>query len=102
MPPPEQSQPTPAKELVPPKTTALQARILSFIRSCGTIGSTSEEAEVTLGLPHQTVSARLTELQRERLIRKATRPGTRMDEAPVPVKRKTRTGRNAQVWIACD
>jgi predicted transcriptional regulator len=92
----------PACNLIPAEAKRLRNKVLDYIRSCGTIGSTCEEAEVTLGLPHQTVSARLTELQRERLIRKATRPGTRMDEAPVPVKRKTRTGRNAQVWIACD
>lgn len=102
VPPPELPQPIPASKLIPEEAKKLRVRILNYIRSCGLAGATCEEAEINLGLSHQTVSARLTELHREKLIRKATSPGKRMDEGPQPVRRKTRSGRTAQVWIAIE
>lgn len=66
---------------------ALRAAILTFIASRGELGATSDEAEVALGLSHQTVSARFTELKALELVTPAGR-------------RPTRSGRSAGVYVA--
>lgn len=56
-------------------------------------GATDDEIEVGTGLPHQTASARRNGLaKRGRVIRL-------LDEKGEPVKRETRSGRRAFVWV---
>lgn len=50
-------------------------------------GVTCEEVEIYLEMPHQTISARITELMIEGKIR------------DTGVRRKTRTGRTARVYV---
>ena len=64
-----------------------RGRVLAFIVSRGAHGATDDEVEIGIGMSHQTASARRRELDLRRLI---VKDGT---------KRKTRSGRNAQVWI---
>lgn len=54
-----------------------------------TFGATCDDVEVALGMKHQTVSARIRELVQMNLI------------VPRGV-RKTRSGRNATVWMKAD
>jgi hypothetical protein len=102
VPPPDIAQPVPADKLIPEEAKKLRVRILDYIRSCGLAGATCEEAEINLGLSHQTVSARISELSKhsvhggriERQSTKDTRTGVTLW-----AKRKTRSGRSAYVWI---
>ena len=71
------------------KPSSLRSKVASMLRLRGIFGSTDDELEVSLGLRHQTVSARRRELV---LLGKAKDSG---------VKRVTRSGRKAVVWIAC-
>jgi hypothetical protein len=64
-------------------------RILKFISSQGDEGATCEETEMALGLPHQTCSARITEL----------RKGGRIFNKP-DTKRVTSSGCLARVHFA--
>lgn len=66
----------------------LRAKIIDYVKTRGYIGATSDEVEAALSLPHQTVSARITEAKAD---------GTLL---PNGMKRKTRSGRNAAVLIA--
>lgn len=66
----------------------MRARVLATIRQRGVRGMTSDEAEVALGLSHQSVSARFTELKAEGSI------------VPSGERRATRSGRNAAVMVA--
>ena len=61
-------------------------KVFAAVARSGTRGVTDDEMEVLLGMSHQTTSARRRELVLKGLI------GTNGD------KRKTRSGRNAQVW----
>ena len=72
------------------KPSSLRSKVASMLRLRGLFGSTDDELEVSLGLRHQTVSARRRELG---LLGKAKDSG---------VKRVTRSGRKATVWIACE
>ena len=68
--------------------TALRAAVLDFIKSRGKKGATCDEAEMALGLKHQTASARFWELNLKfkRIIK-------------TDKKRPTRSGRSARVYI---
>lgn len=102
VPPPEQTQTIPANKLIPEEAKKLRVRVLNYVRSCGLTGATCEEAEINLGLSHQTASARFSELSKHpvhggRIIRKPitdTKTGV-----TYWVKRPTRSGRRAFVWI---
>lgn len=76
---------TAAAESVQPVTGELRRRVLSFIRSRAD-GATCDEAEVALGLRHQTASARIREL---------VTLGAIADSGQ---RRKTRSGRTASVY----
>ena len=65
-----------------------KSMIFSLIQRRATTGLTCDEIEAATTWPHQSVSARMTELKAEGLIVASL------------FKRKTRTGRNAQVWVA--
>lgn len=68
--------------------TAQQARILKFISDRGSEGATCDEAERALQLPHQTASARITELTAAGRIQFGTD------------RRKTIAGKSARVYRA--
>jgi len=63
------------------------SKIISELESWGETGCTCDEIEQKLGLAHQTASARLRELSMKQHI---------VDSG---IKRKTRSGRNAIVWV---
>lgn len=65
----------------------LRELVLKCITDADIYGATSDEVEVVTGLNHQTVSARFTELKALDLIKPAG-------------QRKTRSGRNAGVWVS--
>ena len=65
----------------------LRSLVFAEIRRAGQLGRTSDEVEAILNLPHQTISARITELKRDD---KITLSGER---------RKTRSGRAAGVLV---
>ena len=77
------------RSIVPMKET-LRRRVISFVRERGEHGATSDEIELALGLPHQTVSARITE---------AKAGG---DLVPSGRRRLTRSGRSAAVLVVAD
>ena len=65
----------------------LQQRVLRYVASCGANGTTCDQAEETLGMRHQTCSARIRELVlKDRILNSGDR-------------RKTRSGRNAIVYV---
>jgi len=66
----------------------LQREVLAWLERMGDLGATCDEIETDLGLSHQTVSARLCELERKDWITKTTE------------KRQTRSGRRAFVYKA--
>ena len=60
-------------------------------------GATCDEAEIITGLPHQSASARFTGLKHKGKITDRPDP----DNPGHPIRRKTRSGRDARVyWIA--
>jgi hypothetical protein len=63
--------------------------VLDYITSRGTFGATCDEAELALGLAHQTCSARFNQLRVE--LGKIRDSGER---------RPTRSGRKAAVYVA--
>lgn len=63
-------------------------QVEDYIRDQGLFGGISDEVEVALGLPHQTVSARLSEAKRD---------GTLVLSGDL---RPTRSGRQAAVLVA--
>ncbi len=70
-----------------PNKAALRERIVIWIGKRGARGATGDEVEIASGLPHQTVSARITEAKHLGLI------------APNGERRPTRSGRNAAVLV---
>lgn len=66
---------------------AMRAKVLAYIKSQGGNGSTTDQAEVALGMSHQTCSARVHEL---------AKLGAIEDSG---VRRKTRSGRTARVYV---
>jgi hypothetical protein len=79
-----------AHESIAPDKARLRRMVLAYVRSRGLVGATSEEAEQALGIPHQTVSARITELK------------AAGDVYDTGRRRPTRSGRNAAVVVADD
>ena len=75
-----------------PHTTAAQ-RILNAIRTAGTDGLTDEQIVSATGLPGDTVRPRRGELFAQFLVDELKHDGE-------PVMRRTRRGRQAQVWVA--
>lgn len=70
------------------KAAVDEARVLDFIRTCGSFGATDDEVEQALHLLHQTASARRRGLVLKDFVEDSGRT------------RLTRTGRHATVWIA--
>lgn len=66
---------------------AMRARLLGFIGARGAQGATADEVERALVLPHQSASARLSEMLRDGAIHDSGR------------RRKTRQGRAARVYL---
>lgn len=64
-----------------------ETRILRFLRQRGKTGATTDEIESALGMLHQTASPAVIKLRREGRI------------SANGVKRKTRTGRKAEVHV---
>lgn len=52
-----------ANQIVQPKKSALRAEIYEWITSRGRFGATCFEVETSLGLKHQTASARMSEMK---------------------------------------
>lgn len=76
-----------AAAAIEPHLSRLKQLIFEYVKSCGPAGATCDDAEVALGLAHQTCSARFRELKQVQLIVQAGR-------------RPTRSGRAADVWVA--
>lgn len=72
------------------RAPTLRDRVHRVIKSRGDFGATDYEIEQHLGMRHQTASAR----RRELVLR-----GKAKDSG---LRRKTGSGRNAVVWVACD
>lgn len=72
---------------VEPKALTL-ARVLAAIRACGAEGATCDEVEASLDMRHQSASARVNELGKHGAI------------ADSGMRRLTRSGRKATVWVA--
>jgi predicted transcriptional regulator len=70
------------------KTMLIRAQVLSYLRTRGSIGCTDEEMQELLGLPQNTQRPRRVELFQRGLI---------IDSG---VRRKTKSGRTAVVWVA--
>lgn len=79
-----------ASESIEPDKARLRRMVLNYIASRGYVGATCEEVEFALGLRHQTVSARLTELKRLGQVRDTGR------------RRLTQSRRPAAVYVARD
>lgn len=79
-----------AREMNRPKAPAQREAIVDHIRSRGLDGATTDEIEMALGLPHQSASARVTEL------RDAGKIETLGEVRP------TRTGARAIVYVVAD
>lgn len=75
-----------AAESIAKDTPRLRRLVFEEIRDAG--GLTSDECEERLGMRHQTCSARVHELMTEGKIRDSG------------MRRKTRSGRTATVWVA--
>lgn len=74
------------RSIVTSKAT-LRRRVIAYVAGLGDAGATSDEIEVALGLPHQTVSARITEAKAGgELVKSGDR-------------RPTRSGRKAAVLV---
>lgn len=74
------------------RAATLRRQIFELIQAAGAAGRTCDEVERLLGLPHQTASARITELG----------PNPNMLNLIVDsgLRRKTRSGRLAVAWRA--
>jgi hypothetical protein len=72
---------------IKPSKEILRAKVVGYIKAQGMFGSTCDELERELDLSHQTASARVTE---------AKIKGEIVDSG---MKRATRSGRNAHVYV---
>ncbi len=68
-------------------TEAVRLKILAYIKSCRKNGATCDQVEQALGIPHQTASARCTELKK-------------LNKVQVIGKRKTRLNCFAAILFA--
>jgi predicted transcriptional regulator len=69
------------------KLSDLQLMIYDLICAAGQEGMTMEEVEVKIGRTHQSVSARINELEKMGLVKRRAR------------KRKNKTGRDAWIYV---
>ena len=76
-----------AAQSMQPHAGSIRSRILAEIKKSGAHGLTCDEVEVLMDLKHQTASARVRELREKGKISTTS-------------KRPTRSGRQAQVWVA--
>ncbi len=76
-----------AHEINKPKAPAQRLEIVAHVRSQGRNGAICDECEIALGLPHQTASARFTELKAS---------GALVQSGEI---RPTRTGSPAAVFV---
>lgn len=76
-----------AAKSIEPHLGNLQARVLNYLKQCGA-GATDEQMQIALDMNASTQRPRRIELARKGLIRKSEE------------KRKTTSGRLAQVWRA--
>jgi plasmid stabilization system protein ParE len=84
-----------AREQNAPRAQAQRDAILAFIHRRGTQGATCDEAEVELGIPHQTCSARFYDLKEQP-------PRGTGQIATFGEVRKTRTGSRAIVYVVAE
>jgi hypothetical protein len=77
-----------AAESIAEVSGSLRSKILAHISASGIKGMTCDQCEEDLGMSHQTTSARIRELRRDKAI---------LDTG---LRRKTRSGRNAAVYVA--
>jgi hypothetical protein len=81
---------TAALDSLEDKIPNIERQVFEYIKSRGRKGSTCDEAEIALGLRHQTCSARFTALsKRDEIIDSGER-------------RPTRSGRKAIAWITVE
>jgi hypothetical protein len=67
---------------------AIRLKVLGMVEASAAFGLTCDEAEATTGLPHQSISARFTELVAAKQIHYGKE------------RRKTRSGKQARVYFA--
>lgn len=84
-----------AADSVKESANSIRNRIHKYVSQC-VDGKTCDELEAELYLSHQTASARCTELKQ------LGRLSARFDESGNKIRRKTRSGRNADVLFTCD
>jgi hypothetical protein len=77
-----------AAELIEPDAATLRGVVLEYIRRCGRLGATDDEVQVALDMNPSTQRPRRVELWKADLIERTN------------VKRLTRSGRKASVWVA--
>lgn len=77
-----------AHESVKSVKRKLRALVIGYVKMQGLRGATSDEVEVALGMTHQSISARMTEAKADGQI------------VGNGLRRPTRSGRNAAVYIA--
>ena len=71
-----------------PHLGKIEAEVFRVISEAGSRGATSDEVEVALEGRHQTISSRIWALTRRGVVRDSGQ------------RRKTRSGRNAAVWVS--
>lgn len=77
-----------AARSIEPQLPRLEKMVLDCLRGWGDDGLTCDTVEMMTALPHQTTSARLNQLAKRKLIRDSG------------LRRPTRSGRRAVVWVA--
>jgi hypothetical protein len=77
-------------------TERMRKMVLTHIRSCGRRGATDDEVSEALGLVHNSVAPRRTELEKAGLVVKL------FDEKGQRVRRETRQGSTAGVYVAIE
>jgi len=76
-----------AADSMKPHVSDLEREVLQFVKLCG--GATCDEIEYGKGMAHQTASARIKGLADKGLVRDSG------------ARRKTRSGRQARVYVVC-
>ena len=77
-------------------TERMREMVLAHIRSCGRHGATDDEGSEALGLVHNSVAPRRTELEKAGLVVKL------LDDDGQRVRRQTRQGSSAGVYVAVE
>ena len=78
-----------ANESIRKSKAVIQDKIINCILSCGQEGSTSQEAQIALGLTHESCSSRFSELHKEGVLKRIG-------------KRPTKSGNPAWVHVIRD